>query len=77
MYATEFKTIIKGLMIKIPDYEHFKNKSVRVIILEEEPEEQNILKMPDKEDFISRLSKSPRHVPSDIVFLSRDDANAR
>ena len=73
MYATEFKTIIKGSSIQIPDYENFKNKQVRVIILESEPEQQEL----KKDDFISRITTKPKHVSSDVEFLSREQANER
>ena len=73
MYATEFETIIKDSTIKIPDYENFKNKQVRVIILETECEHRE----PDSDDFISQLTANPRHIASDMAFLSRDEANER
>ena len=33
MYAAEFKTIINEPYIKIPEYEKFKGKEVRVVLL--------------------------------------------
>lgn len=34
MYATEFQTIIKNGYIQIPNYERFKDREVRIIILD-------------------------------------------
>lgn len=73
MYATEFQTIIKDSSIQIPDYENFKNKKVRVIILETESDKHVL----NKDDFISRITTKPKHVSSDVEFLSREEANER
>ncbi len=73
MYATEFKTTIKGSTVQIPDYENFKNKQVKVIILESD-ENKNVIK---KDDFISKMIKEPKHVPAGLKFMSRDEANER
>ncbi len=74
MYATEFQTIIKDSHIKIPDYENFKNKEVRVIILDSSTETDQTIK---QDDFIEQLIRKPRHISSDIDFFSRDEANER
>ncbi|MBF0266897.1 MAG: hypothetical protein HQL46_16660 [Gammaproteobacteria bacterium] len=73
MYATEFETIITHSSIQIPDYQNFKNKQVRVIILEKESEQE----LQNTDDFISKITKNPKHVSSDVKFLSRDKANER
>ena len=73
MYATEFQTVIKNSYIQVPDYKKFKNKSVRVIILDTEPENDSAI----KNDFIERIVNKPRHISSDTNFLSREEANER
>lgn len=71
MYATEFKTVIHDPYIKIPEFERFKDREVRVIILEEPPKEQSA------GDFIDRMTASPKHVGPEMPFMTQEDANAR
>lgn len=74
MYATEFKTIIKDSHINIPEFEKFKNKEVRVIVIDiSEKIETNT----NKNDFISRVIKEPKHIKANDNFLSREEANER
>ncbi len=75
MYATEFQTVIKDSYIKIPDFEHFKNKEVRIIILDIKP--SSTTGLIEAEDFIERSIKNPKHISEDVSFLSRDEANER
>ncbi len=74
MYATEFQTIVKDPYIQIPEYEKFKNREVRIIILEMATvhAEESI-----NDDFISKMVHTPRHIAPETVFLSRDEANER
>jgi len=72
MYVTEFKTIIDEPYIKIPEYEKFKGKEVRVVLLDL----QNSKKKDKKEDFFDKIVKNPKHI-KDVTFLSREEANER
>ena len=72
MYATEFKTVIDEPYIKIPEYEKFKGKKVRVVLLHLENEE----KREKKEDFFEKIIKNPKHI-KDVTFLTREEANER
>ncbi len=74
MYATEFQTIIKDSYIKIPEFERFKNREVKIIILEINQRENN---KTQAEDFITKSVKYPKHIPDNIQFLTRDEANER
>jgi hypothetical protein len=74
MYATEFQTIVTDQYIQIPDFERFKNKEVRIIILD--GISNNIKKTKDN-DFISRMTQHPKKISKDTKFLSRDEANER
>lgn len=71
MYATEFKTVIHDPYVKIPEFERFKDRAVRIIILEERPEEPNV------DDFIDKITAAPKHVEPGTTFMTREDANAR
>ena len=75
MYATEFQTVIKDSYIKIPDFEHFKNKEVRIIILDIKPSdaEENV----EDKNFIDYLINNPADMPKDTKFLSREEAHER
>jgi DNA-binding transcriptional regulator of glucitol operon len=75
MYATEFKTVINQPYIQIPNYENFKGKSVRIILLDVE-EDIKIEEEPRKVNFFERITKNPQNI-KDIDFLSRDEANER
>jgi len=72
MYATEFKAIIDEPYIKIPEYEKFKGKEVRVVLLHLE----NNTKSDKKEDFFDKIIKNPKHI-KDVTFLTREEANER
>ena len=72
MYATEFKTVIDEPYIKIPKYEKFKGKEVRVVLLHIENEK----KREKKEDFFYNIIKNPKHI-KDVTFLTREEANER
>ena len=72
MYATEFKTIINEPYIKIPEYEKFKGKEVRVVLLNL----QKNKKRDKKEDFFDKIVKNPKHI-KDVTFLTREEANER
>ncbi len=63
MYATEFKAIIDEPYIKIPEYEKFKGKEVRVVLLHLE----NNTKSDKKEDFFDKIIKNPKHI-KDVTF---------
>ncbi len=73
MYATEFKTIIDKPFIQIPEYERFKGKKVRIVLLHLGDNDCNQNK---KEDFFERIIKNPKHI-KDITFLSREEAHER
>ncbi len=72
MYATEFKTVIDEPYIKIPEYEKFKGKKVRVVLLYLKNEK----KREKKEDFFEKIIKNPKHI-KDVTFLTREEANER
>ena len=72
MYAAEFKTIIDEPYIKIPEYEKFKGKEVRVVLLDL----KNSKKRDKKEDFFDKIVKNPKHI-KDVTFLTREEANER
>jgi hypothetical protein len=74
MYATEFQTIVTNQYIQIPNFERFKNREVRIIILD--TISNNIDKIINN-DFISRMTKNPKRIPANTKFLSRDEANER
>ena len=74
MYATEFQTIVTNQYIQIPNFERFKNREVRIIILD--TISNNIEKIKNN-DFISRMTQNPRQISSDTKFLSREEANER
>lgn len=75
MYATEFQTVIKDSYIKIPNFEHFRNKEVRIIILDIKP--SSTVENNEVEDFIDYLIKNPVDMPKNTKFLSREEANER
>jgi len=75
MYATEFQTVINEPYIHIPNYEVFKGHKVRIIVLNIENKENNLI--PNKsEDFFERITKNPKHI-NNVQFLSREEANER
>jgi len=74
MYATEFQTTITNQYIQIPNFERFKNREVRIIILD--TISNNIDKIKEN-DFISRMTKRPKKISANTKFLSRDEANER
>ena len=74
MCATEFQTIVTNRYIQIPNFERFKNREVRIIILD--TISKNIDKIKDN-DFISRMTQNPKRISSNARFLSRDEANER
>jgi len=72
MYATEFQTIAKEPYIKIPEFEKFKDKKIRVVVIDiDKQEEKN-----DSTDFIEKLIKNPIDFPKDFKF-DREEANER
>ena len=74
MYATEFKTVINEPFIKIPEFEQFKGKEVRIIVLGIDNDKKNEIK--EKEDFIEYLINHPVDFPKDFKF-DREEANER
>lgn len=75
MYATEFQTIINDPYVKIPEYESFKGKEVRIIVLNMD---KRVNKIQEKqEDFIDYLINNPVDLPKDAKFLSREEAHER
>ncbi|NOQ31828.1 MAG: hypothetical protein GQ570_11960 [Helicobacteraceae bacterium] len=74
MYATEFQTVISEPYIFIPNYENFKGHEVRVVLLDIDKKNSNLVI--DKEDFFDRITKEPKNI-NNIKFLSRDEANER
>ena len=74
MYAQEFQTTITDPYITIPDFERFKNKQVRIIILDTNTKAAIAN---NRDDFIANASNHPKKVSHDLHFLSRDDAHAR
>jgi len=74
MYATEFQTVVTNQYIQIPNFERFKNREVRIIILD--TISNNIDKIKNN-DFISRMTKRPKKISADTKFLSREEANER
>lgn len=76
MYATEFQTIINEPYIHIPNYEAFKGHEVRVVLLNLDNDIK--IKEPiNDSNFINDIINNPRHIESNINFLSRDEANER
>ena len=74
MNAIEFQTTIKNSFIQIPNYEAFKNKPVRIIVLDESST-QNTKKKTS--NFIAKYSQNPIALNKHTAFLSRDEANER
>jgi len=74
MYAQEFQTTITDPYISIPNFEQFKNKQVRIIILDTNTKTAI---SNNSNDFIANASNHPKKVPLDLHFLSRDDTHAR
>ena len=74
MYATEFQTIVTNQYIQIPNFERFKNREVRIIILDTISNKIDKIK---NNDFISRMTKRPKIISADTKFLSREEANER
>jgi len=74
MYATEFQTVVTDQYIQIPNFERFKNREVRIIILDTISNNIDEIK---NNDFISRMTKRPKKISADTKFLSRDEANKR
>ena len=72
MYATEFKTVINEPFIAIPEYEKFKGKEVRVVLLNLD----NQSNKEQHEDFFDKIIKHPKHIEN-ASFLSREEANER
>ena len=75
MYATEFQTVINEPYIHIPNYERFKGHEVRIVVLNIDSEENNIVSN-KKEDFFEKITKNPKHI-NNVQFLSREEANER
>ncbi len=73
MYATEFQTIIDKPYIQIPDYEAFKGKKARIVILNIDDNSKTDI---EKDDFIKKFTKNPINFPKDFKF-NREEANAR
>ena len=74
MYAQEFQTTITDPYITIPDFKRFKNKQVRIIILDTNTESTAAN---SGNDFITHASNHPKKVSHDLHFFSRGDAHAR
>ncbi len=72
MYATEFKTIVNEPFIAIPEYEKFKGKEVRIVVLNLENQSSE----EKQEDFFDTIIRQPKHIEN-ISFLSREEANER
>ena len=74
MHAIEFQTTITDpyLHIPVPDYNAFKNKHVRVIILDTtmDPSHSN-------SHFIEHYTHHPVSIPESTDFLTREEAHAR
>jgi len=75
MYATEFQTVINEPYIHIPNYEAFKGHEVRIVVLNIDSENDNIVRN-KKDDFFERITKNPKHI-NNVQFLSRVEANER
>ena len=73
MYATEFKTVINEPYIGVSEFEKFKGRKVRVIIIDIDDNQAN----PLETDFIAQIVKNPKHIEKNGSFLSRDEANER
>ena len=71
MYATEFKTVINEPYIGVSEFEKFKGREVRVIIIDIDDNQAN----PIETDFIAQIVKNPKHIEKNGSFLSRDEAN--
>ena len=70
MYATEFKTVINEPYIKVPEYERFKGKEVRVVLLGLNN------KLKKEKSSLSFFDKFSKNFPKDFRF-DRDEANER
>lgn len=74
MYATEFKTVINEPYIGVSEFEKFKGREVRVIIIDID-KTTNTDKSGD--DFIYKTAQNPKSLQDGDAFLSRDEANER
>lgn len=75
MYATEFQTVINEPYVHIPNYEAFKGHEVRIVVLNIDSENSNMV-LNKKEDFFERITKNPKKI-NNVQFLSREEANER
>ncbi len=74
MNATEFQTVIDDPYIKIPDYENFKGRRVRIIVIGVDKRES----ADDRDgDFIDYMVSHPVDLKDATKFLSREEANER
>ncbi len=74
MYAIEFQTIVDKPYIEIPEFEKFKGKKVKIILLKEENKEEN---KKSEADFIEYLANHPLKLEKNVKFLSREEAHER
>lgn len=74
MNAIEFQTTLTGAIVRIPDYQQFLNKPVRVIILDNSPSKETSSR---SDGFIHSLTQRPVPLASGSSFLSRDEAHER
>ena len=56
MYAMEFETDVRGQYIKIPDYQKFKFKHVKVVLMTKETVEEPELKRYNFDDLVGNLN---------------------
>ncbi len=74
MEAVEFKTVVDNPYIKIPDFEKFKGKRVRVVLFDLNSD-TNFQKA-KKIDFFDKVTQNPKHIKN-INFFSREEAHER
>ena len=74
MNAIEFQTTLTDAVVRVPNYQQFLNKPIRVIILDN----SSSPKTPSRRDgFIHSLTHKPVTLPPGSSFLSRDEAHER
>ncbi len=56
MYAMEFETDVRGQYIKIPDYQKFKFKHVKVVLMAKETVEEPEAKRYNFDDLAGKLN---------------------
>jgi len=74
MHAIEFQTTLTDAVVRVPDYQQFLNKPVRIIILDNSPSEKTLS---HSDGFIHSLTQRPVTLAPDSSFLSRDEAHER